>query len=98
VRGPLDGRSSLEWLNPPAALIRLHQGGGGYGSPYDGVVTVEAHATEPGIAVLKGQVGCPRASAARAIRDVLYAAGYVGWQMERANGKVDRVRLFRKKR
>ncbi len=95
MRGPLTGGASLEWLPPGSALIRVHDPGGTYGDPYVRVVVVCPAEDDPLIAVLKGMVGDPGSAAARTIRAAIYAAGFEGWEMHRADGRTVRYRRSR---
>lgn len=82
--------ASIEWLDNPAGVLRVHNEGGRYGDAYDWCCTVENHGD---LAILHGVISSPSPSQFRAIFDALRQAGFVRVEWIRMGKKVSRWKL-----
>lgn len=82
--------ASIEWLDAPGGVLRVHAAGEGYGDPYDWCCTVEAIGK---LAILRGVLAAPSPSQWRAMVDALREAGFARARWVRVGRRVVDWRL-----
>lgn len=82
--------ASIEWLNNPSGVLRVHGDGGTYGDQYDWCCTVENRGN---LAVLHGVISSPSPTQFRAIFSALRKAGFERVEWIRSGKKVSRWKL-----
>ena len=76
----IGGLVSVQWIADTVGIVRYHDGGGGFGSPFSFSLTM---VREGGDALFYAALGCYTRATHRAMRDAMYTIGVKRVRYER---------------